>query len=845
MDKYLNGFANELAEYETPFSDIPTSREAFSETRSPERFTLQFESPFTSTFEAIQGPSSSPIAAEYVQLLSELYDTEFSNALYELANELEDSWGGKISNESSMGSQYLPFVTQQANEYFLPLAVQTETMIDKVSQQFSGNNFADMNEAEIEKFFSELEFNHAQFHPAQEQFFDKIFDKVKSVVKTGVNLAKKGVSAIGKILPINFILDKLKGLIRPLLDKVLRFAIGKLPKNLQPFAQSLAKRFLSLETSEEVTPFQNEIPTTSELDAVQAEFDNHIAQLVFSGSNAEADQLLMEYESSSDLAQRNATNELNGLTVPTLQDARENFINELKNLRPGESAAPAIERFLPAAIMALQPVIKMAISMIGRDRIIDFLAGLLAQLVGKYVPQEVAKPLASKIIDIGMSAIGFETFEANKADLAYEAIANTIEQTVQNLGSVDEKVMNNPEMLTAQLLEAFEQAAANNFPAEYLRQDLRASTKQGVWVLKPRNGPRHMYKKYTKVFSISIDPQTAKTVLSFRGVPLANFLRDKYGLDPAKPVQAKVHLYEAIDGTRLSMIAKHEKIPGLGTGQHKAWVQFHPLTKEAAALLLKEPGLGKDFSATFTGKRPHIAVGQQFYYLELNGVRLRVPSVDRNSHKHKAGGHSTHSMPGQSSDVQAIINFVRSEIRFNYYFSEEEATSVVEKLNKNDFLGCAISIRQSVKNVLNNILANNVGDKVRIIHEAVPELYLNNYAEPQENFSFQDVGNIAAGAGKELIRGIIEKLIDKLSGVAYVAVVDYFKARAAEFKQAQAEPNDGVTIKLIWSNMQGLSSLRAIINAVRGNLSLGNLSGFSLPNIPPPDVKISAGKNFD
>ena len=82
-----------------------------------------------------------------------------------------------------------------------------------------------------------LKSDHSGLSPAQEQFFGSVFNKVKNAVKKGIEIA-------GKLLPVNFILGKLKGLIRPLLDRVLKFAIGKLPKNLQPYAQTLVKEIL-------------------------------------------------------------------------------------------------------------------------------------------------------------------------------------------------------------------------------------------------------------------------------------------------------------------------------------------------------------------------------------------------------------------------------------------------------------------------------------------------------------------------------------------------------------------------------------------------------------------------
>ncbi len=854
----LNG-NTQLEDFETPFSDVTFAREE-PENEGIRNYDNQIyhelENPFAHTFEMSDILNTqSPYAQDYVQFLGELYDSEFSNTLDELAAELEDTWSSKISNEIAMGDSFIPYATQQANEYFEPLIKGSEKLIDMISDHFSGNNLADYSEAEIERFFTEFEFDYSCFTPIQEQFLGSLVKKVKSAVSKGVNLAKKGISAVGKILPVNIILGKLKSLIRPLLDKVLKFAIGKLPKNLQPHAQSLAKKFLKLEVSGSEEYEIDEVAANGNLDAIQTEFDNFISNLVFSGQETEAEDLVMDYETSLDYLQHETDSETGGLNIPSLDAGRRQFIDELKNLRDGESPAPAIERFLPVAIMALRPVIKMALSIIGRQKVINFLANLLAQLIGKYVPVNVARPLAASIIDVGMGAIGFETYEMDKPDVAYEAIANTIQETIQSLGAINENTLNDNEALTGQLLEAFETAAANNFPSQYIREEVRKSSQHGLWVLKPRQGPRYLYKKHTHIFTTTITPQIARTLKTFKGAPLFNYLRDKLGLDPSKPIQARVHLYEAINGTRLSQVSRYEKVPGLGTAQPSGNVQFHPLTVEAASLLIKEPGLGKNFSSRFTSKRHRTALGQRFYYLEINGARLRVTNMPDN--RLTQSGTSGIPSVGNSrirvvstSDVQAVMNFVRSEIKFNYYFSEAEAKSVVERLNRNDYMGATMNIRQSVKNVLNDMLLKNVSNKVKIIHEAMPELFLDNYNDQQEQFSplsavGQALKGISLSSGKELLTRIVEKLTDKLSGLAIEAIANHFKGRAAEFKQAQAEPQDGVTVQVFWKNIQGISSVKSVIHAIRGKLSIPNLAELSLPNIQAPEVKITAGKNFE
>ncbi|HTQ29358.1 MAG TPA: hypothetical protein VMI35_14580, partial [Puia sp.] len=519
-----NGQETMTAEYESPFAEVFTGEMEEEQGQTLRgSITQEIDSPFSKTYETTQGARQTPRDGEFVQFIGELHDQEFNNALYELATELEDSWSSKISSEVAMGERFIPYANNQASAYFAPLIRETQSMIDRVNEHFSGNSFGNYSETEISNFFSELEFDHAQLSPAQEQFFGSFFKKVKSVVKKGIDLAKKGISIVGKILPINIILSKLKGLIKPLLEKVLKFAIGKLPKVLQPYAQDLAKKFLNLETGMgETSENSGEIPSAGELENIQAELDNHISNLVFSGNEMEAEELQSGYEMSGETLE-NETSYKHGHRHIHLHGARHQFIQDLKDLKDGESPAPAVERFLPAVMLALQPIIKMAEGLIGRPKIVSFLANLLAKLVGKYVPSNVALPLSSSIVDLGLSAIGFETYEAGRTDLAYESIANTIQETVQNLGELNEATLNDHEELTNQVMEAFEKAAANNFPSQYIKQELHPASHPGLWVLKPRNASRHFYKKYTKVFPVTIDPQTATALTTFRGLPLSHF----------------------------------------------------------------------------------------------------------------------------------------------------------------------------------------------------------------------------------------------------------------------------------------------------------------------------------
>ena len=102
------------------------------------------------------------------------------------------------------------------------------------------------------------------------------------------------------------------------------------------------------------------------------------------------------------------------------------------------------------------------------------------------------------------------------------------------------------------------------------------------------------YKKYTTVFTIVISPADGQNQLLHSGIcPCRTFYATSWDWILSKPVQARVHLFETIAGTKLSQISKHENLPGFGPSQPYSWIQLHPLSKHASALLINEPASGK------------------------------------------------------------------------------------------------------------------------------------------------------------------------------------------------------------------------------------------------------------
>lgn len=859
-----NPFADEmLMEFEdAKYEEAPMSQ----------GFAGELENPFLSEYESTGEvkAETNPLAEQMVSLLAELHDHEFNEALFELSNEFEDVATTRFANEA--GDYSLRTVSELRN-HAAPLIYELETMISNIASEMEREDITTKSEAEFEQFFEKYLVNHEGFPPRFEQFFGSIWKKVKSVaskavelakkgVAGAVDLAKKGVAFAGKFLPIGMILNKLKALVRPLIHKVINFAINRLPVALRPIAKHFANKLMNRESFETENTYateafeleaetETEQPTTYEINELQLEFDARAANLLFAESEQESEVTVNNYIQENEQPQ--AESEGAGLDA-----ARERFVQELSELKDGEDPTPAIQRFLPA----LLPILRIAIKIIGRDKVVDFLGGLVAQLVGKILGSTLRQyhgALGNAIADIGMRVLTLETPEQTKENASFEAFASTVEEVMMEVGSQTENYTADPEIVQSLVSEAFERAVANNFPPSMLKPGLRQSSVNGMWFKMPR-GRRHpgqprLYKKFSKVFPITLAPRTAQLVKTFKGQSLASFLKDKLGLPLHKAVQAQVHLYEALPFTKLPAVARMEKLPGLGNSHWPAYCQFHPLTTEVAALLLNEPGLGRNVDRRFLQSRNLIGNGQRFYFLEIPGARVLVPAgAGRVQRSPMLTGPGVPMTPARvqppiprSSDAQCVLNFLKSEVRFNFYFSSEDARMIGQKLGAGDYLSAIGTIRSVVRDILTNTLIRNVPSKVKIVHEAVPELYLENF-EPAQEQLFGGLARAAGGMlvkyGKEALIKLVEKLIDKFATVVYNAVVTYLKARKQDFINASSN-QDGVTLKLLFTDVPIMGKIRLVISAMKGRASLGDLTDFVLPSLSTPSIIIVGGRRFD
>lgn len=395
---------------------------------------------------------------------------------------------------------------------------------------------------------------------------------------------------------MGIILRRLRDLVRPLLQRVLRVAIDRLPVALRPLAKTLAARIVGVTETESEGEETSGEATSVDPREVAAEFDTMIAGSIVGGEtferNAAIESMLEDREGDRD-------------AIRELDRARSTLADKLASLDEGEDPTPAVEQFVPVVLAAL----RIGINLLGRPKVIRYIAGYVAQLIQRYVGRDNALKLSHALVDAGLRLVHLEAEGEDAIRPAAETLVTTIEETVSRLAQeLPAEAWENETVLEAYTRQAFDHAAAANFPDDTIRSELHeANEVKGMWMRRPGR----YYKKYTRVPSILLPPQIARAIPSFRGQPLGVILRDRFGI--SGPVRVNVHLYETIPGTTVGAIARGESESAAEGEAFTEEGYLHPLTEEAAGLLLREPGLGRSVDESYLASPHKLCLGQRLY----------------------------------------------------------------------------------------------------------------------------------------------------------------------------------------------------------------------------------------
>jgi hypothetical protein len=793
----------------TPFLEMRSFVREESEAFAYEAPTPALGSPFVSVYE-LEGHDEfvDPEREAYSTLVQELYDEEFDEALFELMVEARGLHEEHLvsGTQSVEGERLL-------NQHFNQLIREAEATVTAFEREFGARDISSLGEGELDSF-AERYSPMTTLSPEFEDFLGKWAKKLAKGVK---GLAKKAGKFAMKI-GLGPILDKIKALVKPLLDNVLQKAIGKLPESVRPAAQQLAERISGSKAAAPKTggaadpsaagasPDASaapadagsavQAPAGSDVTDIQQEFDQQLATLFMAADEVELELEVARVRSD---ARREA--------VPVYSDldqARERFINELEQLKEGEDPAPHIQNFLPAVL----PALRLGVRLVGRGRVVGFLSNFLAKMIGKLVGPETAPALSRAIVDAGLKLLTLEVSSQDEARAAASSVAATVEETVRRISALPDYVLDNQELLEGFALEAFEQAAAANLPpvlsdAVYReRPDLLESQRvKTCWVMLPLRR-RKRYKKCGRTFKVRISPYMADEIESFEG-PLADYLQDQLGVEEGEEVEAEVHLYETLPGTTLADIAREEsETPGMGPAGAKGAAQLHPLTPKAAGMLLGEPRMGRNVPPR-TNRR-NIGVGQRLYHLSIPGKRmLAAPGKDGKPHLRRPGG------------LRVTLDGPKDEIRICIFLSEVKAQRLAVRLRRQSHAGAvAAGFQKYVGRRLAPILRGERLARIQVIQAGLTP------------------GEALGAALKRLPLEVSGALTARLQEGLVSAFAELVKGQPQRFITATEDTADGITMKFSIARPAGLQQIcKALLPAGQTAGVADAIRGGSKPDV--------------
>jgi hypothetical protein len=781
---------------QTRFLDVRSfngDQQAVAEAANTEAAGLR--SPFLAVYGSEEaGGLIDPQAGDQVVFLNELYDDEFEEALFALASEATALYEARIQHEGGDPGATSYDAERLLNQHFAPLVSEANAMLDSFARDLGRRDTHGLTQDEITAVIERYQPSQ-DLLPSFEEFLGKLKKVVKKVAGAAVDVAKKGISAAATA-GLGPILEKLKALVKPLLQRVVQTAIGKLPAPLQPHARKLAERLPLLKELDEGDEPHAASAETCGIARIQYEFNHNIANLLFAHDEVELELEMARVEAEQRAVEHHP--------LADLDRARAQFEERLLRLHEGEDPTPHVEEFIPAIL----PALKLGIQLAGRKRVVNFLADLVGKLIQRFVGPQYAPALSQAIVDAGLRLIQLEAGRDDDARAAASAVVATVEETVRRVTDLPDHVLDNDELFEGLALLAFEQAAAANLPAvlpesTYRRRpDLAEARKlRGTWLMMPR-GRRRRFKKFSRKLTTRLTPHKVATLESFEGIPLEEFLEEELGVAPGEEVEAVVHLYESIAGTHLPDIARLDDAPGLGV--QDGYQQLHPLTPTAAGVLLGEPELGREVDPRYLVDEHTTAVGQRFYYLEVPGHRpLTVPQASRQVRKRLP----TH--------LRLVLDFPKNEIRLRLFLSEIRAQELAVKLRQHAHIGAAVAqLQRYLDRGLRSSLTGAFA-RLKLVHEAVtPDLWV--------------------AALRRLPSIVPQMLRSRLQEWALSALADYLKRQPQEFIQAAEDTADGVTLLLTIGSPPGFPQLREALKGRALSLADLKLSGTK------PSVKVQA-----
>jgi hypothetical protein len=831
------------ASYATPIS--PFLREAeFEGIAQNEAAPLgEFESPFVAARlyageEEAEAATASPEILFLAEMQQELHSAEFEDAVNRFSGEVVGLYERQLSNLGGSAAMEAEAVVA-TTEFFHPAFREFEAAIDRINQEAGHLELFDMEQETVQTLFERHQPEgtaYGEFEYLFEAFWKKAKGAAGAVARKGRKARRAGARGLkGRLL--GKLLGFLKRMFRKLLNVVLRKAIGKLPAALRPAAQRLRQRLLGGTSATQVVEEPNDDAaddgdsqpiSAAPVDDAALEPDEGSADTGTDPQSAvqDSDELisasLFELEGYEAEFQPEAwmSAGVGESDVQRLDEARAVFMEALARAKPQEDLSPHVENFLPAIIPLLRVCMKLGL----RKPVAQALGRLIAKFIARMVGPSLAQPLGQSIASAGLKMLGFETAQESEAQSEtsghYEQetparislAAQTVESTVMRLAEATERLgltgrdLEDKELFEALAVQAFEQAAAENWAGRMMRPELRESSDpDGHWMLAPANSTRKKYK-VGPTRRIRIDPASADTIAVFAGRTLGEFLFQQKGL-PRRPIDAIIHLYEAIPGTTLSYISLLEKgVPGLGHAKESAWGQIHPLTTEAAGSLMGSGGLGRSFAAKWMVSPNKIQIGHRFYFLEIVNQDLGTAPGPGPGSVAVAAPRSV--MERRPSEFNLVVNCQSNKIVAALFIAEQQAQQVATSLRSGNAGAVLLQAVTAVLSAAAQNMTDGRGKHIQIIPKA-------EQLKPRGRMVLRMVMRwFRQHFFKWLARVIVKRIQRELTEFSQT------------FTKATEDPAWGVTVTVTLDNPPAMEAIGA---ALQGKLKLPPLGPEEVP----------------
>lgn len=746
------------------------------------------------------------------EAFAELRDETFDEALAFLAEETEQAVADRFTGESPSSAQERE---RYADAQLAPIRFESLQYLDSLQSGLAGMDVESLSEEQLNEVLDRFDPETGELTLAGEEFIGSLVRKAKSAVKFVANAAKGVGKAVGKVAgaALGPILQKLRGLINPLLRRVLSFAIGRLPAALQPAARTLAARFTS-EAGEGEEESLDEAPMSpanlTDVEALAESFDAALAEAMVGDATGEADGELESFETLD------GAYGMEGRELERLALARGELIDRLRTAQDEEDLAPAVEQFVPALLGAL----RLGINLVGRPKVVGFLARYVGQLIRGWVGPQLSEPLSNAIVDTGLRLISLEAELGEAAGARADeagpvALASVVEDTVRRLAENEDYIYDNEDLMQLATAEAFSQAVATHFPPQFVRPALQQAPSLGGTFIARRPRSVRTYRKYSRIPEIEVTTQIADALPTFGGSNVGAALR---AAGATFPIRARMHIYQAAPGTTLPRMMRVDRATAGGGRSYVTASNVHPLTPGAAGLLLREPQLGVAVPAGYLRSRHRIAVGQRFYVLEPIGaagaLALPVSAASREVAQRLA-----------PSRAWTVVNRRQSRITVGFYLSEAEAQRITAAIRQGSGGAALLQALTAAYRAMDK--STSPQGHIRILREDGEDL----------EALVPPLGKLA---GRLLPPSSAAFLRRRLRAWVLPALANWVKANAEAFARAAGHPDPGVTVRVRLTAVPGLNLLGQGMKALPGGGVAGALS--TLRGTPSISISVTPGR---